>query len=208
MIRLSSPRLFALALLGLGTVIASAVIDPHGFLVAYLATVVTISGIAVGAIGVLMITYLVRGHWTEGLHVPLTAAALTAPAAGLLFIPVLVGIPWLYPWANEPLRGAFKSIWLTAGFFAARTVFYFAAWTVLAIWLRRAWAHPRRMLISASAGLIVYALTASLAGIDWLESLTPNFHSSMYGLLFLTFQVLAGFAFAFAIALWHPLAPT
>jgi len=204
----SSPRLFGLALLGLAAVVVAALIDLHALLTAWLATVVTISAIAVGALAVLMLSYLVRGQWTEGLHVPLAAAALTTPAAGLLFIPVLVGIPWLYPWAHESVRGAFKSIWLTSGFFVSRTVFYFVLWTALAIWVRRAWADPRRMLISASAGLIAYALTASLAGIDWLESLTPKFHSSIYGLLFLTFQVLAGYAFALVIALWPPLAPT
>ena len=63
-------------------------------------------------------------------------------------------------------------------------------------------------MISASAGLIVYALTATFAGIDWLESLTPEFHSSIYGLLFLTFELLAGFAFALTVALWRPDAPT
>src|SRR5262249_43546466 len=36
---------------------------------------------------------------------------------------------------------------------------------------------------------------------DWIESLTPTFHSSTYGLLFITFQLLAGLAFALVIAL-------
>jgi hypothetical protein len=51
-----------------------------------------------------------------------------------------------------------------------------------------------------------FGVVASFAGIDWIESLTPKFHSSIYGLLFLTFQLLAGLAFAIAIALrpGHP----
>jgi Ni/Fe-hydrogenase subunit HybB-like protein len=64
------------------------------------------------------------------------------------------------------------------------------------------------MVVSASAGLVVYALTVSLAGVDWLESLTPEFHSSIFGLLFLTFVILAGFAFALTIALLPSSAPT
>src|SRR5690349_11091557 len=48
----------------------------------------------------------------------------------------------------------------------------------------------------ASVGLIVWALTASWAGIDWLESLEPQFHSSIYGLLMIGFQLLAGLGFA------------
>jgi hypothetical protein len=64
------------------------------------------------------------------------------------------------------------------------------------------------MIVSASAGFVLYTLTASFAGIDWLESLTPEFHSSIYGLLHLTFQILAGFAFAMTVALSAPTAPT
>lgn len=203
-------RLLVIALAGLAAVLAAAWLDAHTLMAAWLATVVTLGSIAAGAGAVLMVTYLVRGNWTEALHVPLTAAALTAPVAGILFIPVLIAIPWLYPWAqgSGAEGGAFKAVWLTPFFFALRTVLYFVVWTTLALWLRRAWAHPHRMIVSASVGLIVYALTASLAGIDWLEALTPEFHSSIYGLLFLTLQLLAGFAFALIIALAPPGAPT
>src|SRR5262249_37384252 len=102
----------------------------------------------------------------------------------------------------------FKAFYLAPWFFVLRTIIYFAIWTVLAIWVRNSWADPRRMIVSASTGLIIYALTASFAGIDWLESLTPDFHSSLYGLLFLTFQLLAGLAFALAVALARLGAPT
>ncbi len=210
MMSVRSPRVALIGLAGLAATLFGLWLDVHAMLATYLATVVAVSAVSIGGIGVLMLTYLVRGNWTEGLHVPLTAAALTIPVAGLLFIPVLIGVPWLYPWAQhaagEP--GAFKTAWLTPWFFVARTVLYFAIWTALAVWLRRAWADPRRMVVSASAGLIVYALTASFAGIDWLESLTPEFHSSIYGLLFLTFELLAGFAFALTMALRRPGAPT
>lgn len=202
-------RLALIAAAGLAAAIVCLLADAHTLLVTYVATMSAVSAIAVGGMSVLMLTYLVRGDWTEGLHPPLTAAALTIPAAGLLFLPALIGVPWLYPWshaaAGEP--GSFKAFWLTPFFFIGRTIFYFVVWTLLAFWLRRAWGDPRRMVISASAGLIVYALTASLAGVDWLESLTPEFHSSIYGLLFLTFQLLAGLSFALAISLRQPDAP-
>jgi hypothetical protein len=48
---------------------------------------------------------------------------------------------------------------------------------------------------SAAAGLIVWSLTVSLAGIDWIESIKPKFHSSVYGLLVLSFTLVAAFAF-------------
>jgi hypothetical protein len=203
-------RRAALALAGAGAVVTALLIDPRTLIAVYLATVVVVSAIAVGACAVLMITYLVRGRWTEGLHLPLTAAALTTPLAGLMFIPVLLGMAWLYPWVHAPAgeTGSFRALWLAPGFFVGRTVSYFVIWTVLAFWVRKAWADPGRMVVAASAGLMLYALTASLAGIDWLESLTPEFHSSLYGLLFLTFQIVSGYAFVLTIALSRPGAPT
>lgn len=197
-----------IALVAIACLAAAMFVHPRAVLVSYLAAAVTISAIPVGSLAVLMIGYLVRGNWTTGLHVPLTAAALTMPMAGILFVPVLIAIPWLYPWAHGAGASGFKAFYLSPWLFVLRTVIYFVAWTALALWVRSSWAEPRRMIAAASAGLIVYALTASLAGVDWLESLTPQFHSSIYGLLFLTFQILAGLAFALVIALAQPGAPT
>lgn len=194
-----------LALAGIVGTIIALVIDPHDTLAAYLASVVGISAIPIGALMVLMMTYLVPGRWTNAMHLPLTAAALTIPVAGLLFVPVVIGLPWLYPWVHEPSVHAFKAVYLSPSFFVLRSVIYFAAWTAVALWTRRAWGNPAQMIRAASAGLVVWALTASLAGVDWIESLTPDFHSSIYGLLFLTFQVLAGLAFGIAMtAIAHP----
>lgn len=198
----SVPRLFWPVLGALG-IIGSAValvIDAHNTLAVYLAAATAAGAVPVGAMMVLMVTYLVRGQWSDLMHVPLTAAALLIPVAGLLFLPVLVGMPWLYPWAKGIHAGAFQGTYLTPWFFALRTVVYFAVWTVLALWLRSAWPDPVRMTRAASAGLIVYALLGTLAGVDWFESLSPSFHSSEYGLLFLTFQMLAGLSFAIVMA--------
>lgn len=202
----------ALAALGTGLMLGVVALlrSPHAFLLAYLVAAVTATSLAAGALAVLLTTYLVRGAWTEDLHIPLVAAALTLPVAGALFLPVLATLPWNYPWMThapgEP--GSLKSIYLAPGAFVVRSFIYFAAWTALALSARRAWGEPIRMTRVASAGLVIYALTASLAGIDWLESLTPEFHSSIYGLLFVTSQILAGFALALATALTRPGAPT
>ncbi|WP_229169337.1 hypothetical protein [Bradyrhizobium altum] len=48
---------------------------------------------------------------------------------------------------------------------------------------------------------MIYALTVSLTGIDWMESLEPNFHSPIYGFLFLSFTLLSGLAFMLGISL-------
>lgn len=183
---------------GIGFVVCAVglTLDPRAVLAGYLAAWFAVSAIPIGALGVLFTTYLVRGGWTQDLYLPLSRAALIVPVAGLLFIPVLIGMADVYPWAgsNADLP-PFKSAYLAPLFFCLRTICYFAIWTVLALWARRAYGDRARMERSAAAGLIVWALTISLAGIDWIESIEPKFHSSVYGLLVLSVTLVAGFAF-------------
>lgn len=181
---------------------AGAAVDGRSTLAAYLVAWVVLSAIPIGSLGVLMVSYLVRRDWTEALHPVLMAATAIMPLAGGLFIPVLIFLGSLYPAASDTVSlPTFKAIYLAPWFFAARTVFYFVAWTILGRRLRAAWPDRARMVRVASLGLIVYALLVSLAGVDWLESLQPDFHSSIYGLLYLSFVLTAGVAFGIGAGL-------
>lgn len=179
------------------------VLGAHTMMVSYLSVVVTLAEITMGALGVLLVTYLVRRQWTTDLHEPLRAAALMLPIVGVVFLPALAGEALIYPWAAEGIHsGAFQAGWLSPAFFALRTVAYFVVLTVVAIWATAAYRSDARMTRSASVSLILYALVASLAGVDWLESIEPHFHSSIFGLLFLTGTFLCGLAFSIAAVLW------
>jgi hypothetical protein len=176
-------------------------IDAKMTLASYLVAWVTVSAIPIGALAVLFTTYLVRGGWTHDLRDLLSSAAITIPILAVLFIPVLVGMAQVYPWVTEGHLPPFKAFYLTPWFFALRSVFYFAVLTALAVWGALAYGDEQAMKRSASVGLIVWALISSWAGIDWLESLEPHFHSSIYGLLKISFDLLAGFGFAVAALL-------
>jgi hypothetical protein len=181
---------------------AGVAIDRRSTLAAYLVAWVATGAIPLGALATLMTSYLVRRAWTEGLHSILTAATSLLPLVALLFLPVLIGMKELYPAAsNIHSLPAFKAVYLAPWFFVMRTLIYFAAFWLLAVWQRAAWGDSDRMIRSASTGLIVYALLVSFAGIDWIESLEPDFHSSIYGLLYLCFTVLDGVAFAVGMGL-------
>src|SRR4051794_14356913 len=177
-------------------------LDPKTMLSAYLAAWFAASAIPVGALGVLFMSYLVRAGWTGDLHRPLSNAALTTPFLAVLFIPVVAGLAWIYPWATDAgTLPAFKAIYLSSWFFILRAAFYFVAWSALAVWAVRAYGDEAAMVRAASAGLIVWTLTVSWAGIDWLESVEPHFHSSIYGLLAVSFNLLGAFAFGLVAVL-------
>jgi hypothetical protein len=178
------------------------VIDRRSTLAAYLVVWVAIGAIPLGALGILMTSYLVRRAWTEGLHAILAAATSALPMVTVLLLPVLIGMRELYPAASdERVLPAFKAAYLAPGFFVLRTAIYFVVLWLLALWQRSTWNNSERMIRSASAGLIIYALLVSFAGIDWIESLEPEFHSSIYGLLYLCFTLLNGVAFGIGMGL-------
>jgi hypothetical protein len=171
-------------------------LDPKTMLASYLAAWFTVSAVPIGAIGVLFISYLVRAGWTRDLHVPLSNAALTTLVVAVLFIPVVAGLGWIYPWASDATAlPAFKAAYLTPWFFVLRAVLCFTIWSSLAMWAAHAYGDDAAMVRAASAGLIVWALTLSWAGIDWLESIELHFHSSIYGLLTISYDLLGAFSF-------------
>ena len=59
----------------------------------------------------------------------------------------------------------------------------------------------RAPAIFIARGAVMFALTATFAGIDWMMSLEPAFNSSIYGLTLMSGQAVAGFALALVVTL-------
>ena len=189
-------RVLICAAIGFAGCAVGLFIDAKTMLASYLTAWTALSAIPIGAIAVLLTSYLVRAGWTRDLHVLLSGAALTLPVIAVLSVPVLAGMSAIYPWAASAIAlPPFKAAYLAPWFFVLRTIAYFAVWTALAVWAARAYGNDAAMKRVASAGLIIWALTVSWAGVDWLESVEPHFHSSIYGLLIVSFDLLAGLAF-------------
>ncbi|MGF6308838.1 hypothetical protein ABIB82_002475 [Bradyrhizobium sp. i1.8.4] len=182
--------------------VAGFILDSRSTASAYLVAWVAWAAVPIGALALWMTSYLVRRVWTEALHAQFAAAAATLPVMALASLPILLFMKHIYPAMAEPSAlPPFKAYYLAPWFFVLRGAIYFGLWIGLAVWLRRAWRDEATMVRAASVGLVVYALTVSLAGIDWMESLEPDFHSSVYGLLFLSFTLLSGFAFVLGVSL-------
>ncbi|HEX8963622.1 MAG TPA: hypothetical protein VF801_11520 [Rhodocyclaceae bacterium] len=178
--------------------------DRTAFLAAWLTAWCFCAWIAMGGLATLWMHALTGGGWGEAVRAPLTRAAGLLPLLSVLFLPVLLGLRDLYPWATAP-RGweaelsapAFKDAWLQPGFFAARSI------AVLLLWNLLAWAARREERLSvrlAATSAILYALSVGVASADWLMSLSPLWYSSIFGLQAAAAQALAGLAFAAFVA--------
>jgi hypothetical protein len=180
-------------------------VDPRAFLASYLAAWWFWTGALLGGLANVWLHNLTDGAWGEAIRVPILRRARLIPLACVLFLPVLLGMDTLYPWAADAGAGMarwsgdfsaphFKNLWLSGPFFIGRSIGYLAVWSLLA-WLatRPSLQRSRAM---AAVGLLAYAFTVSLAAVDWIMSLQPEWYSSVFGWLAASGQMLSGLALA------------
>lgn len=177
---------------------------PQQVLLSYLFAFVFFTGLSTGSLALLLTHVLTGGAWGEALHTPLWAAARTLPLQALLALPLLLGLRVLYPWmapallAHDELLRA-QSWYLNAVFFVARTCICFLLWLIVLALFRRGTASPERAKTLpglAAVGLIIYALTTLVAATDWMMSLMPHWHSSIFGMTVATGWMLGAAALA------------
>ena len=192
------------------------VLDPAQFFRSYLVAFVFCLGVPLGCFGVAMLHHVSSGAWGLMIRRILEAAARTLPWMALFFVPLLLGVKKLYPWADPALvaRDALlrhQSSYLNVPFFAVRALLYFAIWSTLALVLDRlsrrqdATGDPglsRRMRLVSAVGLGLFCLCGTFASIDWLMSLDPHWSSTIYGFYVVGGHVVSAFAFIVLIGLF------
>ena len=194
--------------------VIGAIFAPTQFFRSYLFAYMFWIGFPLGGMAIVMLHHLTGGQWGLPIRRTLEAASRTLPLMAALFIPILLGLPRLYRWAQPAAVAAdpilkYKHPYLNDWFFIARTIVYFAAWILWAYLLNR-WSarqdetgDPRianRLESFSGPGLVIYGLTITFASIDWAMSIDGKWYSTIYGLLFMVVQVLVALAFAICVA--------
>lgn len=178
---------------------------PRQALLSYLFAFLFFTGLSLGSLALLFVHALTGGEWGQRLEPQLVAAARTLPLQAALVLPLLLGMPVLYPWAAPGAAAgdvllAAQRWYLEPAFFALRTLGCFALWLALvALFVRWQASRPAALPRLAAGGLIVYALTTLVVATDWAMSLEPHWHSTSFGMLVATGWLLA----AAALAVWR-----
>ena len=209
-------RALPVAFVGAALCVGGAALDPTQLLRSYLIALMFWLSIAAGCSAILMLQYVARGAWGVVIRRTLEAASRTLPAMGLLFVPILIGLPRLYIWADESVAHAdphlhHKAAYLNVPFFIGRALFYFVVWSAFAYGLNRYSSEQdrtgdpnlqdRTRKLSAF-GLMAYCVTMTFAAFDWLMSLSPHWFSSIFGVYVIGGQGVATMAFAVIAALF------
>jgi hypothetical protein len=194
--------------------------SPADFYHSYIFSYMLILGLTVGSLGLLMLQHLTGGIWGMVIRRPLEAASRNLVLVAVLFIPIWVGMKYLYSgngsetgWLNAPKEGeqaltSWQQGYLTSGGFLTRAVIYFAIWIVLMVvfnnWSRQqdqsnGEGLKQRMKALAAPGVILYILAMTFAAIDWVMSLSPRWASTIYGFLFVAGQAIAAMGLMIAV---------
>jgi len=194
-----APRLpLVVAAVGAVLCVIGLFMDPVRLAAAYLIAYVSCLAVVLGTLAMIMIARVTAATWFVSLRRQAEEVVATLPVFALLFIPILIAVRVLYPWAShapavEPdVRRAIamKGAYLNVPFFAIRSSFYLAVWIALGESLRRASlsqdrgdsvAIEQRVRSLSAGGLVAFALTTTFAAFDWMMSLTPAWYSTIYG---------------------------
>ena len=203
--RKSTAALLGVALAGWAGVLAGLLSEREKTRFAYLTAFAFVVSIVLGALVLLMTTYIVGARWNAVVRRLNECIVSVMPVLALCFLPIALGLGDLYVWTAAP--GTFpeheqhalahKQAYLNAPFFLIRAGSYFLLWTAAALLLCR-WSvqrdgsapnaappalHGRERTLSA-AGLPLVSLALTFAAFDWLMSLQPLWISSIFGVYF------------------------
>jgi hypothetical protein len=109
-----------------------------------------------------------------------------------------------------------KQVYLNSWFFCLRAAAYFLFWLSFQVcmdrWSRRQdqtgdqrFAHAMSRL--SGPGLVTYGITITFAAVDWIMSLQPAFHSTIFGPVVASGQLLSGQALALMFLGWFGTQP-
>jgi hypothetical protein len=156
------------------------------FLVAYASVV----SVALGTVAIALIAQLTTATWFRPFRAPAERILAALPALALFGVLLLLALPVIYPWFGAALPAR---AYLNGPFFIVRFVIYWATWILIARALRRP-QRPESLRRIASTGLIVLGLTMTFASFDWMMSLTPGWHSTIYGVYWFAGGILGALA--------------
>jgi hypothetical protein len=159
-------------------------------------------GAGLGSLALLMLQYMTGGGWGMLVRRQLEAGSRTLPYLTILFIPIVFGLGHLYEWtdaakvqANPILRE--KSAYLNVTWWIIRTIIVFVIWNGYAFVLNRLSAKEeqtgdisisKRLMGWSGVGLLIYVLSLTSAGVDWIMSMNATWFSTIFGLILLATQ--------------------
>jgi hypothetical protein len=200
---------------GLVLCVIGALVDLRQFGYSWLLAFMFYLSLVLGAAFLVMMHHLFDASWSVGIrrfceHL----ACLAWPWMALLFVPIALLAPKIYPWMSlDPAHDrelALKwPLFTKPGFYLA-AVACFGLWALLTSRLRH-WSLKQdedgsarctyRMRFHSSWGIWAFGLTLTLGAIMWMKALQHQWFSTMYGVYYFAGSAWVALAAAYVIAM-------
>lgn len=161
------------------------------------------------------IHYLVSAGWFVVLRRVLESMTGYMPVGALLMMAVLLGLPHVYHWAGSASHHdgalASKAAYLNPTGFILRMVGFLAIWLYLAHRLVREsrrqdetgdLEHTNRNRRRSGVFAVIFALTFTLATVDWLMSLEAEWYSTLFPWYVFSSVLVAGLCWTVMLVAW------
>ena len=173
--------------------------SPERFFRSYLVAFTYTSGIGLGAFFFIMAQHLAGSAASVTVRRIMENIMVTLPVGAVLFLPLVFGLKYVYPWTHPDIVSASpeikaKGAFLSENWFVIRTYAFFLVWS---IWIFAMYHQSTKQdttrsirqmhIISrwSAPGLFLVVVVGTLAAYDWLMSVQPTWYSTIFGLYYL-----------------------
>ena len=192
-IRMPLARLVPPVIVGLVAIAVGLNTDPVRTWSSLLVAGFYVLSVALGGLLFIAVQQLSGAAWSVGMRRVAEAMTCALPVAAVMMVLLFFGRGDLFAWAAVAPVGeraaGLGTRYFAVVFVAFRTVLFLGLWMVFA-WLMRRTSerqdtsddpiHQRRMLRYSAVFIVLFALSFSLATVDWLLALDPRWMSTIY----------------------------
>lgn len=183
---------------GLGSGIAAAA-DLRQFAFSWLLAFMFFLSLVLGALFMVLTHHLFDASWSVPIRRLLEhLACLSFPAMAVLFLPVGLLAPKIYPQGGVTM----PAFWITA-------LFCFSVWAILSRRLRH-WSLEQdatgaaectfKMRRCSAVGVVFFAVTLTLASVVWMEAASREWRSTIYGVWYFAASLWVTFPTVYLLA--------
>jgi hypothetical protein len=194
--------------IGLVFGIVGFIVEPVRASYSYLVAFMFLVSIAVGSLFLVALEYLAGADWSTPFRRISEFLSSLLPILFVLAIPLVLSLHSLFHWSHmeavneDPvLQG--KSSYLNSTFFIVRIIIVFGLWSLFYYMMTKNSRSQdksgdqkltKRNIVLSGIFIPLFAITVTIASVDWLMSLEPHWFSTIFGVYFFSGSVLGSLA--------------
>ncbi len=183
-------------------------VEPVRASFSYLVAFMFLVSIGVGSLFLIALEYITGAEWSTPFRRLTEFLASSVPLLIIFAIPLILSIHSLFHWSHtevvseDPiLKG--KAPYLNTSFFIIRVIVVFGIWSLFYYFLTknsqkqdttRDQKLTKKNIVLSGIFIPVFAITITIAAVDWLMSLEPRWFSTIFGVYFFAGSVWASLA--------------